>query len=358
MVSELLEQLEAIVRALRRLQEAEARDRDPLERREEALEVKERATKLWQELGDTLGELTRCATDAADESATDRSRRLARGALLKAGSPLIDYDRNNLASFFKSIAHAVVDSQRDLDKLSLDYVRGLDSRLQPSSFAMPTVKAELKVGLREVTERGLNLVVFSDKQKKEEYSESTVAFELAAVPPPPGQVVTFPSLIVQGSGFLLVGADREEVLAAAERIAEREGKSLGLIFQREVRDLALVLRSPAPEAGDEPPRYLVIWPGKRENHVFWDELVIVALVERAGRLELDGPFEPASEGDEPGRGFLALSTAKKVEDLGLDEAARLAIALGDVLDHILRIIAGWLAGLEGERPLLAPRPPD
>ena len=350
MVSELLEELEAITRALHLFRDAEARGRNPKEHEDEAGKLQQRSAELWTKLGQLLGDINQHATVMANTDQSTKVRNQARAALLEAGAPLLDYDRNNLATFFKSVAQSVVETQRDLDRRSIDYVRSMDPRLPPSYFAMPSVKAELKVGLREVTERGMNLVLISGREQKAEYSESTLSFELAAVPPPPGQVVELPSLVVQGSGFLAVGEERQEVLEQAERIAAEKGKELGIIFQREMRDRAVVMKR--PQASGEAPetsRFLVVWPGKRENNRFWNELVILALTGPPAALELDDAFEGA-DGSEEGRGLLTVSNVSQVAGLGADGAARLAVALGDVLDQFLEVVSTWLAGLDNPIP--------
>lgn len=341
MASELLQDLEKMARALRAIEDAKVAKKGPRESGEE-FEILRKLAGKW-----------RMSLQAVEEEAAKEIDRKMRDNVLAAGVALLDDERNNLEAFLRSVAGSMVDSQRDLDRRSLDYIASLDERLTPAQFAIPSLKAELKVGLSQVTEKGLNLILFTREEQRKEYSESTVSFEVTTVPPPPAQVIRFPSsFILQGSGFLLSGDEKSAVLERTQAIAADHDKVLGAIYETN-RQRALVFRHPE-SAEESPARYLVVWPGKREDHVFWDQLAVFALQEGEAGLELDKIFEPEDEGAED-RGFFVLTRAEEVAKLGPEKAARLAIAAGDAIDGVLAVIDGWLerwgrSGPAGQRP--------
>src|SRR4030095_4640226 len=100
-------------------------------------------------------------------------------------------DSVQLAEFLANISSAVVTAQKDLNESSTKYVSELEqsnSRIPPSYFAIPSIKAEMKVGFSELTTRGVNVILFKNETQKKEYVESTVTFELVAAPPLPAPI--------------------------------------------------------------------------------------------------------------------------------------------------------------------------
>lgn len=96
-----------------------------------------------------------------------------------------------LSDFFFNVSNAVITAQTNLNEFSKKYVEQLkDPRVPPSYFAIPSIKAEMKLGFSELTENGINVVLFKNKEQQSRYVESTVTFELVSVPPqtinPPG----------------------------------------------------------------------------------------------------------------------------------------------------------------------------
>ena len=95
-----------------------------------------------------------------------------------------------LSTFFKQVGSAVIQAQQELD---LEFERDLramqtnppEDRLAPVQYAIPTVHAEMKVGFSQVSSRGINLLVFNNSQQKQNYSESTISFDIVAAPAPP-----------------------------------------------------------------------------------------------------------------------------------------------------------------------------
>ena len=89
-----------------------------------------------------------------------------------------------LSEFFSNVSNAVIDAQKNLNAFSKTYVEQLtDKRVQPTYFAIPTVKAEMKLGFSELTQRGINVILFKSEEQRKRYVESTITFELASTPP-------------------------------------------------------------------------------------------------------------------------------------------------------------------------------
>jgi hypothetical protein len=240
----------------------------------------------------------------------------------------------------------MIGAQDDLNDRSLDYVtRSRRKRLPPSYFAIPNVKAEMKVGFNRATEKGMNVILFKSSRQKQEYGESTVSFELVAAPPPPGpDVVPLPR-------FLVLGVAREEILDNAKQALEEEAKktpqpgvsekdiqSLRSLM-RDYRSKALVLRYDAGEAGRQQPRYLVVWPTGKSLES-WGRLVVFLLKDDA---------QPALEPDafENKQPYLLLKTANDLKQLNnKDQLANLAISLGDALHQVTVVIEQWLQAIQ------------
>lgn len=323
---------------MKRLQElaAELRDGDSAAKRRQSRE------KLLAEF--------LAVKDAGDEAVAAEPQEVAPAARLGAEETV------DLARFFKEISASIVDTQQALDRRSLEYVHNLDPGIAPAHFAIPAVKAEMKVGFREIGSRGVNLVLFSNKEQKEAYGESTVSFEIAAAPPPPGPVAAaLPS-------FLVAGAARERTLDAASRLLWPDDGPPDT-YQRS-RDQALVLRHRAIGAG--PRRYLVVWPAKWLNVTdpeVWPELKVFGLAEDDFGFDFDDVFESAAD-------VITLATAKKLVGAAAEtgdaaaaaaaahEAARHAIDLGDALYNVVLIVAAWLEALRPPPPPPVAGPPD
>ncbi len=97
---------------------------------------------------------------------------------------------SDLSKFFSGVSQAVVNAQEDLNKQSLDYIKHLPqfeghALIPPSYFAIPSVKAEMKVGISQVKGKGINIVIFHKEQQQRDYSESTISFEVVSAPAPP-----------------------------------------------------------------------------------------------------------------------------------------------------------------------------
>jgi hypothetical protein len=253
-----------------------------------------------------------------------------------------------LADFFKNVSKSMIGAQDDLNDRSLDYVtRSRRKRLPPSYFAIPNVKAEMKVGFNRATEKGMNVILFKSSTQKQEYAESTVSFELVAAPPPPGPDVVPP-------WFLVLGVAREDILDKSKQALEEEARKtpqLGVSekdiqslrsLMRDYRSKALVLRYDAGEAGRQQPTSLVVWPtGKSLEN--WGRLVVFRLKDDA-QPALD---PDAFENEQP---YLLLKDAVALKSSTKEDLAKLAISLGDALHQVTVAIDQWLQAIQFKSP--------
>lgn len=98
---------------------------------------------------------------------------------------------SDLSQFFTGVSQAVVDAQQELNDQSVRYIQQLPHHeghalIPPSYFAIPSVKAEMKVGVSQVKGKGINVVIFQKEEQRQNYSESTISFEVVSTPAPPG----------------------------------------------------------------------------------------------------------------------------------------------------------------------------
>ncbi len=244
-------------------------------------------------------------------------------------------------AFFEQVSDAVVNAQSRLNNVSLEYVRNLDPRIAPAYFTIPTLKAELKVGFQSSKSTGLNLILFSSAEDKQAYGESTVTFELAATPPPPGATPAG-ELAIPTPRFLMLGEQRRRLLTIVRQLAENQGKKLGATFDNTERnDLAQVIRfeRQPDDLEAQRTRYLVLWPSQQtgtKDHTKWRELLVAPLVVPQNadfdKVDFDPGFPFLS--DPP---FLVLTS----KDPGDDGNAKLAADLGATLNCVAVAIRDW-----------------
>jgi hypothetical protein len=104
----------------------------------------------------------------------------------------------DLAKFFSNVSQAVVEAQQELNRQSLAYIKQLPTLkdgqpfIPPSYFAIPSVKAEIKVGVSQVKSKGINIIIFHNEDQKQNFSESTISFEVVSAPPPPSAASVSP----------------------------------------------------------------------------------------------------------------------------------------------------------------------
>ena len=125
-------------------------------------------TKLntWQQLG--------------SEAKLERLRKVAEKVVIE--------ESTELATFFTNISNSVINAQKQLNEFSKEYISDLEkenSPVPPTYFAIPSLKAEMKLGVSEMTSEGVNVILFKSEQQKERFFESAVTFELVSTPPAP-----------------------------------------------------------------------------------------------------------------------------------------------------------------------------
>jgi hypothetical protein len=177
--------------------------------------------------------------------------RTGAGATAGDGTPT----EPELSTFFKGVCRAVVDAQKELDTESLQYAIALrNTPVPPSFFSMPNVKAEVKMGFSEVTETGIKAIIFNDSTQIEKHGESTVSFEIAAAPPPPGSLDRF----AQPTRFLFPGKELGTVFTAVEALRGCLTTEAQTILDATWKNRAVAMRLPDAPGLFE---YLLMVPG-------------------------------------------------------------------------------------------------
>lgn len=262
-----------------------------------------------------------------------------------------------LSQFFNDVSTSLIDAQKELNQSSLEYIRTLDQHFPPAYYSIPNLKAEMKVGFSKIKDKGLNLILFSSREQKQEYGESTVTFEVVGSPPPPGDVV------VPMPRFLVMGKKRDELITkiiAAKNLTQKpliNTKGNATIFRYEKKD------------EDKRTKYLVIWPGQKQgtfSEESWHSMTVIYLeeFEENGELKLEFPkdketsaatIESIFEFPPPDQMLnIPPNKADKLKDvLGSEiKVAEMVINLGDVLMNINLLLNQWLDFA------LKPQPPD
>jgi hypothetical protein len=244
-----------------------------------------------------------------------------------------------LSDFFSDVSTSMIETQKALNDQSLAYIKGLaalDVPIPPSFFAIPSVRADMKVGFSQTKGGGINLVLFSSKSQREDFGESTVHFDLVAAPPPPGQF-QFGEYLTPMPGVFVLGAEKKSLLDKVLELAEIDDADK--VFYNNGSELAIILRHVKAERNR--PHYLVLWPvmsNSPQRPDSWKELSVFDLnTDERGSLFLDtGIFE----NDDPlGGKFLNISTKSKLPTG--NNLQSFAIDLGDVLMRITMLWNDW-----------------
>ncbi|HSE15962.1 MAG TPA: hypothetical protein VLB46_02855 [Pyrinomonadaceae bacterium] len=108
--------------------------------------------------------------------------------LKKVGEKITIEESTELSTFFTNVSNAVIDAQKNLNTLSQAYISQLErekSPVPPTFFAIPSLRAEMKLGVSEITSKGVNVILFKNEQQQQRFFESAVTFELVSTPPAP-----------------------------------------------------------------------------------------------------------------------------------------------------------------------------
>jgi hypothetical protein len=233
-----------------------------------------------------------------------------------------------LTRFFSEVSRSLVDAQRELDRRSLEYVRELDPLLSPAYYAIPNLKTEMKVGFSHIGQKGMNLVLFNKSDQKQQYAESSVTFELAATPPPPGH---------RAQPILVTGNERDGLLKRVLALIEKNEEFNKIKLENKVfenpQEQVVLLRYRRQPAGTEGQAYLALWPARRKDDADWRELLVMGLVDRGDVLVArDDLFEDKQK-------YVRVAETKKTVP---QDPAQLATGLADATVEMARIINDWL----------------
>lgn len=231
-----------------------------------------------------------------------------------------DNNTLNLADFLEEVSKAVIETQKGLNRESITYNQQLPDGVPPTHFAIPAVRADLRVGFRNLSAKGIDVVLFSNKEEKESYGESTVSFELVAAPPPPAASCTqqpnIPGMPVRSAAAPAATIDRVEELLGATGLQPPSNR---LADRREAAIVFPLLRTG---------RDVVLWPSSAEpGSSTWEQMRVIVL--RQGQLDTSLYRTP------PEGGFLQLPSSALL-DLDKRELANLVQGLSDLLVAIGR----------------------
>ncbi|HEX8149842.1 MAG TPA: hypothetical protein VF591_21860 [Pyrinomonadaceae bacterium] len=323
-------------------------------------------------LKDNEGEIKDAWEKDSINDRLERLRNFEKKFALVEGAPV------ELSQFFENVSGAVITAQRQLNRASEDYADDLardHPQIPPAYYAIPGVKAEMKVGFNNLSQRGVNVIFFTNKEQKERYLESTITFEVVSVPAPlyspprgplpaafkpagslppapapappgsaevgpePGEVGPLPEAALAPfeepveASPRVTGGEREAVLEQLTRRLEERGSPLGKLYEN-TRGRAVVLGY----AGGPAARYLVIWPGARAGAAAesWGELSIFHLSGSEGELQLDGGVFDAP----PEAGYLVITGKAGLKKMSKDGLCELVINLGDALVNVGFVFGG------------------
>lgn len=188
--------------------------------------TEEEKTRLWQQVQNKVGPLKRnfliLASKLEEESElVDDLPQLAAREVTGEGTIFSD--------FLSNIGASVIQSQQKLDEQSLIYLAGIKDRqyIPPSLFRIPKISAELKVALSDEKEKGINVLLFSEKRKMNFLNQQSLKFDIVAVPPSPDLLKAAYEHIPR-IDFVF---DRTE----RRRVFNRIGELLGTIENEKVR---------------------------------------------------------------------------------------------------------------------------
>ena len=204
----------------------------------------------------------------------------------------------------------------------------------------------MNVGFSQISHRGVNVILFTRSEQKQNYGQSTVTMELVAAPPAPGSV-PFGGYVVPIPRFLLHGEDRTRLL---DRLQQKV-PALAAKSYENTRAIAIALAYEKKSPTDES-EFLILWPARAVGGINWAELTIARVRDTRTGLEFDATI---FEGP-PKDGVLRIASLAELQKLSLDQVALLAINLGDAVWNILLALNAWLTAVR-QQPRIAPPNP-
>lgn len=116
---------------------------------------------------------------------------------------------SNIQSFFEAIGEGVRAAQENLDHQSIDYIRKRPAFAPETMFRLPKVSANLRLGLRQTSQSGIDFFVFEKSETTSEFVEQEISFEVTAAHPPPDLLEATAELPI-GQIIATNAADRKE----------------------------------------------------------------------------------------------------------------------------------------------------
>jgi hypothetical protein len=259
-------------------------------------------------------------------------------------------DSLNLTDFLGEVAKSLIQTQQQLNRESIAYNQQLPDGVPPAHFAIPAVRADLRMGFRNLSARGIDVVLFSNKEEKESYGESTVSFELVAAPPAPASLAASlaaahlppePEPSSSPESAPPAPVSREAILDRIESLvnatAMHPNTRRSILGRRDAAVVVLLGAKTGAETGartaaDE--RVLVLWPAMPQSSVdspLWSQMSIFVLK--------DNQFDTSLYDAAPPEGFLRLAPRSALLDRDKKDLVGLAEALGDLLLAVGRCAA-------------------
>ncbi|MBL8228182.1 MAG: hypothetical protein JNL98_06880 [Bryobacterales bacterium] len=229
----------------------------------------------------------------------------------------------SLSALLTQVSQAVIDAQEQLNTQSAAYNQQLPAGVPPAHFAIPVAHADLRMGFRNLSAKGMDVVLFSSKEERESYGESSVSFDLVATPPPPGSGEATDR--VTGHRGVARSVGREAVLGTVESLVH--STSLHPSTKRSI----LSRRESAVIARLDEERVLVLWPSTPQGDAEstqWNQMSVFVLKGSA--------FDSSLFDGSPPDGFLRLAPRNVLLDRDPKQLADLVEALGDLLLALAR----------------------
>ncbi len=183
------------------------------------------------------------------------------------------------SEFLSSVGSCMVSAQRKLDGESQQYVveqlkqQGMGL---PAMFRIPKLSAEIKFALSTEKTTGLNLLLFSDKQKSSEQHQQSMSFDVVAMPPPP-EVIRAVQSAAPRIGLVLDPAERARVFDAVSQVKDSKvlerGELLGDPNRPEsenletVRDYVVIIPADLDVEEAAPKQYFLFQADEAEEHL-------------------------------------------------------------------------------------------
>ncbi len=179
-----------------------------------------------QDLKKKLGELTNTLDSMFAELRKSQPSKdvLTKGlvsvktGLINIQNAISDPGESDLTDFFTGLGKGLIETQRELDRQSTEYLREIRSKphILPSIFRAPKLSGKLNVGLQKRKGSGFNLLIAARKEEAEEFQHQEINFELASVPPPQEAIQKIMDPI-EGWDLILGPHKRASVCAVVEK---------------------------------------------------------------------------------------------------------------------------------------------